>query len=254
MKPYTAILFATIVGFITSCSNDQNKKDTLIGSTKRISLIEYFHALPTASMYINNETKHQLSYSNTSWITKAKGIDYSFPITVDPQNGYFELHDQGTGGGGHVIQIAKYINDHNREIVAVNSWHWNPVFSYYLGVRLFAFTEKGIIQITEKIFPKISIYSFITQSFSMKEYQNLKKIRVIGSVIGYKLPRIGTSIRCFVLKDYLKQFIHDRDDGILSSEKKLIRKFLFSIKRETLEIKWDSKKSIFLLSTSHNGG
>jgi len=205
-------------------------------------------------VYINNEKKHQLSYSNQVWITKASGVNYTFPITLDQHNGYFELHDQGTGGGGHVIQIAKYINSKNREIVAVNSWYWNPMSAYYLGVKIFTFEKGRLKQVTKNIFPTISIYSFIDKSFSIQEYHRLLKMRMIGSAIGYKLPRIGTTIKCFILKDYFKQFTHDRDDGILQWEKSLIRKFLSSLKRDILEINWDIKRGCFIVPTSHNGG
>ena len=163
----------------------------------------YTMAQQSAITNLNYPLYHQM-LKKDKWVSVTTAWNTFIDATVDDNNNYIYILDEGTGGGSFSTQAALWRDDVGALMLIIAENNYDERFPERSFLKAFQYmpisgdtTSLGIRLIPPPV-QELSLLDFISGEMNSKDLQVLKEIH---PTIYYKLPRKGTSIHALLVVD-----------------------------------------------------
>jgi hypothetical protein len=227
-----------------------------IGSTINAkTIIDYYNMLPEKIFegeYQTEDNKWPIEGKHMKYNILKKGNKYystsvdgkEFEITVDINNGYLQIKDEGLNGAqasGELHEAALFIDSKNNKYIAISISHFSSYYDNYM-FRFYKIQNNEFINYTSIIKNMVSVYNYI------KKRNDYTKMKTFENHYGrpkfyFQIPRYGTTINVYIRKS--NKFFGDSEEHLRLE--KIQKEFFDNLERNVIKLNWIYTKGIFTL-------
>ena len=186
------------------------------------------------------EYLHNLKFSfyrrDGAWKARSPMTEEEIEPVIDIKNGYLSVTDPGTGGGTYFQEAALFTARNGTIVIGVNKRLFNGVGFEY-DIRFYRFTGKEFT-------PDDTVLSPPPASLFFEPGADISAVAKLV-LIGYELPRRGTTVRARI--DLIHVDRLNSSEDIPPDKKKLYAAVLRKKVYDTVEYDWDPNSGGFII-------